>query len=133
MTRIYIAAPLPLLAHAQELAAYLHNTHEVVSTWHEGSPTVAQDAALTSAEAAALARKCVSEVLASDTLVLLYGPETTRHGSVFEAGVAFGASKRLVALSVGPNVVLPTVLLRHPCAWHGRLEFPIGKALAVWL
>ena len=133
MTRIYIAAPLPLLAHAQELAAYLRRTHEVVSTWHDGSPTVAEDTALSSAEAAALARRCVSEVLSCDTLVLLYGPETTRHGSVFEAGIALGAGKRVVALNTGADAVLPTVLLHHSLVWPGALELPIGWALWGWL
>lgn len=133
MTRIYIAAPLPLLAHAQELATYLRRTHTVVSTWHDGSPTVAQDTALSSADAAALASRCIAEVQSCDTLVLLYGPETTRHGSIFEAGVALGAGKRVVALNTGADAALPTILLKHPVVWHGALESPIGRALAVWL
>ena len=111
MSRIYVAAPLHHLAEAKAMAARLTAAGQtIVSTWHAGEPTVAGEAGLTVPDYMAVADTCVSEVLASDTLVLLYGAETTRHGSVFECGIAYGDGMRIVTCALTPDAVLPTIL-----------------------
>ena len=112
MTRVYVAAPLPLIADARAMARRLVAAgHRVTSSWHDGNPTVELEAAMAVPDRMALADACVDEALASSALVLLYGPETTRHGSVFEAGVAYGVGLRVIAVATSERAVLPTALL----------------------
>lgn len=119
MTRVYVAAPLPLIADARAMARRLATAgHRVTSSWHDGNPAVELEAAMAVPDRMALADTCVGEVLSSDALVLLYGPETTRHGSVFEAGVAYGASIRVIAVATSERAVLPTALLWAGGVWQ---------------
>lgn len=112
MSRVYVAAPLHHLADAKAMAERLTKAgNTVVSTWHTGEPTVEAEAEMVGPDYMAVADTCVSEVLMADALVLLYGPETTRHGSVFEAGIAAGAGLRVVACALTDDAVLPTILL----------------------
>jgi len=118
VTRIYVAAPLPLIADARAMARRLASAgHRVTSSWHDGNPTVELEAAMTAPGRMALADACEGEVLASSALVLLYGPETTRHGSVFEAGIAYGVGLRVIAVATSERAVLPTALL-----WAGGVR-----------
>jgi len=112
VTRVYVAAPLPLIADARAMARRLATAgHRVTSSWHDGNPTVEIEAAMAPADLMELADTCVGEVLSSSALVLLYGPETTRHGSVFEAGIAYGVGLRVIAVATSERAVLPTALL----------------------
>lgn len=126
--RIYVAAPLTLLAEARTMAERLIAAgHVVVSTWHVGSPTVAQEAGMDAADRMDLADTCVDEIYSSDALVLLYGPLTSRHGSVFEAGLAAGSGIRVFAVPATPDAVLPTILL-----WAGGVgHHGVDDVLAV--
>lgn len=113
MSRVYIAATLPLLDDAKKVAARLEaGGHEVVSTWHRGNPTIKSELAQDAMVHMATAETCVNEVFSAGALVLLYGPKSARHGSIFEAGIAFGAGLRVVACSLLPGAALPTILLQ---------------------
>ena len=118
MSRVYVAAPLPLLADAKSMAARLSAAgHTVVSTWHRGEPTVEIEAEQSAPRHMETADACIEDLLGAEVLILLYGPETTRHGSVFEAGYALGQGCTVVACSVTPDAVLPTILL-----WAGGVK-----------
>ena len=115
MTRVYVAAPLPHLAAAKTVATLARAAGlEVVSTWHEGTPTVEEEARLAEGTSALVARDCKLEVCDCDVLVLLYGRATERHGSVYEAGYADALGKGLVLLRTSTHAKLPTILLLGP-------------------
>ena len=127
MTRVYVAAPLPLIADARAMARRLVAAgHRVTSSWHDGNPTVEIEAAMAPADLMELADACEGEVLASSALVLLYGPETTRHGSVFEAGIACGVGLRVIAVATSERAVLPTALLWAGGVIHCGLDDVLG-------
>ena len=110
--RIYIAAPLPLLDVAKSVAADLRKRgFAIVSTWHKGTPTVAIENAMGAEARHEIARQCAGEVFRADALVLLYGPETSRHGSILETGVALGRGLPVVPIAATADAVLPTILL----------------------
>lgn len=111
-TKVYVAAPLHELEAAAALANRLREAGVIVtSTWHDGHPAPETEATLSACESRLLADACVEEVLSSHALVLLYGDVTTRHGSIFEAGLAYGRALDMYAVSIRPGSVLPTVLL----------------------
>jgi len=110
--RIYVAAPLPLLAEAKIAAAWLlAEGYTVASSWHAGSPTVEAERAADPEALQEAARTCAAELFRIDVLVLLTGPETTRHGSVLEAGVALGRGLPVVVVQTTKGAPLPTILL----------------------
>lgn len=112
MTRVYIAAPLPLLEAAQRVAADLRKRgFAIASTWHKGTPTVALENAMGAEARHEIARQCAGELFRADVLVLLYGPETSRHGSILETGVALGRGLPVVPIAATADAVLPTILL----------------------
>ena len=118
MSRVYIACPLPLLDTAKKVAALLESAgHTVVSTWHRGEPTVEIEVAQSAPDHMDVADTCIRELWSAKVLVLLYGPETTRHGSIFETGVAYGRGCDVVACPVAPDAALPTILL-----WAGGVK-----------
>jgi nucleoside 2-deoxyribosyltransferase len=93
---------------ARLVAAHLRDAgHFVNSSW------LAEDFSLTAsygdAERARLAAKDVSEVAASDTLVLLASPHRVPGGKFVETGVALGLGKRVVVLGHRENM-----LMYHP-------------------
>ena len=111
--RIYVAAPLPLLSQAREVSGMLRERgHAVVSTWHEGSPTVALEAVLSDKDRLEIAITCQNEISSCDALVLLYGPRTERHGSVAEAAFAAGLWRPVYAVAVTEDAVFPTLVLQ---------------------
>ena len=122
--RIYVAAPLTLLAEARTMAARLTAAgHVVVSTWHAGEPTIAEEAGLSLDAQTQIATQCLGEIERADALVLLYGGPTDRHGSFLETGYALGRWLPVVAVRTS-DFALPTILLRHPYVIHtdGDLE-----------
>lgn len=139
--RIYVAAPLPLLENAKTAARWLREQDfTVVSTWHLGRPTVEQERAMEPEDRQTLARQCAGELFRADALVLLYGPESTRHGSVLEAGVALGRGLPVVPVATERTAPLPTILLpaflrcqRPACTLSelgpGGLAYHVRKAL----
>lgn len=123
MRRVYVAAPLPLIDVARDVArTLLLARHHVTSTWHVGSPTVESELLDTETANRATAETCLRDVLHSDALVLLYGPETTRHGSILEVGYALGLGLDVIAVPVGQAAALPTILLRHRAVHHSTLS-----------
>lgn len=111
MSRVYIAAMLPLLDEAKMLADGLCGEGlDVVSTWHNGAPTVAEEEAQGIEAQAETAERCLAEVNQADVLVLLYGVPTSRHGSFAEAFYALGLGKPVVAIPTAAYP-LPTILL----------------------
>lgn len=109
--KVYIAASLYLLPYAKHLADGLTGERiEVVSTWHGGEPTPAQERGMDPTERAALAHQCFREIDSADALVLLYGGPTDRHGSFLETGYALGRGKVVRVFSTG-SFDMPTVLL----------------------
>lgn len=120
MSRLYVAAPLPLLVSARAVAEILARAgHVIVSTWHTGEPTVSMERALSRKNMGRIGNQCLDEVAGADALVLLYGPETTRSGSVLEAGFALGRGLPLIAVPIGADACLPTMLLRARGVRHG--------------
>lgn len=122
-TKVYVAAPL----HEREAAAALANCLReagviVTSTWHDGHPTPEIEATLSVSESRLLADACAEEVLSSHALILLYGDVTTRHGSVFEAGLAYGGALDVYVVSIRPGSVLPTVLLLGKYVSHCSID-----------
>lgn len=119
MSRVYIAAPLPLLPFVKALADGLRECGlEVVSTWHEGAPSVDAEERMPVERQAEIAAQCFAEVDGADALVLLYGEPTERHGSFVEMGYALGRGKPTVAIAAG-LFPLPTILLLD-----GRVRCP---------
>ena len=113
MSRVYVAAPLPLLISARAVAGILARAgHVIVSTWHTGEPTIAIERTLSREEMGRIGGQCLDEVGDADALMLLYGPETTRSGSVLETGFALGRGLPVVAMPIGADASLPTMLLR---------------------
>lgn len=109
--KVYIAASLHLLPYAKHLAEGLAaEGFDVVSTWHGGEPTAAQERSMDPTERATLARQCFAEIDAADALVLLYGEPTTRCGSILETGYAIGRGKIVRVFSTGAYD-MPTILL----------------------
>lgn len=116
---VYIAASLPLLSFAKILAEGLSEEGiDVVSTWHEGEPTIEKERTMSAAEAHDLAWGCFCEIDNADALVLLYDGGD-RKGSFVETGYALGRDKRVLAVRTGA-FPLPTVLLRHPDVTHAE-------------
>ena len=109
--RVYIAASLPLLSFAKIAAEGLANEgFSITSTWHEGEPSISFERAMSHDEHRHLANRCLDEIGDADALVLLYGGESTRHGSYLETGYAMGLGKPVVAVAVARSP-LPTILL----------------------
>lgn len=120
--KVYIAASLFLLPYAKHLAeGLLGQGIEVVSTWHGGEPTPAQERGMDPTERTALAQQCFAEIDSADALVLLYGGPTDRHGSFLETGYALGLGLPVVAVRTGA-FALPTLLLQHPFVFHPEGE-----------
>ena len=96
----YVAAPLPLRARAQRVAAELREAGiRVASSWHgQSAATVEAERRLTDEERAEIAEQCRDEIRTCDVLVIILGPPTTRHGSFCEAELARHLGKRVVAL-----------------------------------
>lgn len=114
MSRVYIAAPLPLLPFVKVLAEGLRECGlEVVSTWHEGEPTIEAEERLGVRLQEEIAARCFREIDKADALALLFGSPTERHGSFVELGYALGKGKGVVAVAVG-LFPLPTILLLDP-------------------
>lgn len=112
MTRVYVAAPLPLLDEAKKAAVWLRaEGYWVSSSWHAGDPTVESERAAEPEDLQEMARTCAAELFRTDVLVLLIGTETTRHGSILEAGVALGRGLPIVVVGTCAGALLPTVLL----------------------
>lgn len=131
---VYIAAALPLLSFAKILAEGLAEEDiEVVSTWHEGEPTIEQERTMSATEAHDLAWGCLSEIDDADALVLLYDGGD-RKGSFVETGYALGRDKQVLAVRTG-SFPLPTVLLRHPDVTHaeGSLQLIGAEGVAAYL
>lgn len=115
MNSIYIAAPLFLLKQVKMRADVLQLLGwNIVSTWHQGAPTVAEDQAILRAADASLATQIVAELEAADALFLIYGPPNDRKGHCVEAGIAIGRKIRVYCVPSGPDAMLPTPLLLHP-------------------
>lgn len=132
--RVYIAASLPLLSFAKILAEGLAEEDvEIVSTWHEGEPTIASEATMSADEAHDLAWGCVCEIDDADALVLLYDGGN-RKGSFLETGYALGRNKPVLAVRTGA-FPLPTILLRHPDVAHaeGSLQLIGAEGVAAYL
>ena len=114
MSRVYIAATLPLLPQVKALADGLRECGlEVVSSWHEGEPTIEAEERLGVRLQEEIAARCFREIDKADALVLLFGSPTERHGSFVELGYALGQQKPTVAISAG-LFPLPTILLLDP-------------------
>lgn len=111
MTRIYLAATLPLLSVVRDLAFDLRGDFEVVSTWHDDTPTVEGERTLSRREQAGIAGLCLREVALADALVLVYGAPTARHGATAEAFFALGQATPVVAVGASAGAPLPTILL----------------------
>lgn len=134
VVHVYIAAPLTLLRDAKRAAALLAEDQEceVVSSWHAGAPTVEAERALSPDEATELAERCLREVERCDVLLLLYGPPTDRHGSIWEAAWAARAGRAVCAVAARERAKLPTILLRaaprlhRPALTLGELGAAIG-------
>lgn len=109
---VYIAAPLPLIAHARLLASRLRlRGHTVVSTWHnDTSNTPEKEANADHDLLTKIALTVRYEIRACETLILLFGPVTSRHGSIWESGYAEGLGKHVVLVPAGLGV-LPTACL----------------------
>ena len=119
MSRIYIAATLPLLPFVKELADGLRAEGlEVVSSWHEGEPTIEAEGVMSVDRQTEIAAQCFGDIDKADALVLLFGEPTERHGSFVELGYALGRGKPTVAISAG-LFPLPTILLLD-----GRVRCP---------
>ena len=133
MSRIYIAATLPLLPQVKALADGLRECGlEVVSTWHEGAPSVDAEERMPVERQAEIAAQCFAEVDGADALVLLYGGPTERHGSFVELGYALGKGKGVVAIAVGP-FPLPTILLLDSRVRRTALDLAsLGSAAVAW-
>ena len=122
MTRVYIAATLTLLPKVKELADGLRAEGiEVVSTWHEGTPSVEAEEVMSVDRQTEIAAQCFREIDGADALVLLFGGPTERHGSFVELGYALGKGKRIVAVAAD-FFLLPTILLRDSRVRHAILN-----------
>ncbi len=121
-SRVYVAAPLPLLAKARQAAGALRSEGvRVVSTWHESSPTVEGDEALSPVEQAEAARCCLHEVQDATLLLLLYGEASSRHGNIWEAATAAARKVPILSVPVCKDAVFPTIFLRaYPS--HGGIS-----------
>lgn len=133
MSRIYIAATLPLLPQVKELAYGLRAEGlEVVSTWHVGWPTVGAEKCLSVERVEQVAAQCFADIDKADALVLLYGGPTERHGSFVELGYAMGCRKPVVAVAVG-LFPLPTILFLDARVRRPSLDLAsIGSGGVAW-
>lgn len=126
--RIYIAAPLTLLADARAAAELVNGWgHEVVSTWHQGEATIGLERTMSDEDVGAIGTQCLAEVGRAEVLLLLYGSRVMRCGNVLEAGFALGRGTPVIAVPVVADASIPTRML------HGRgvrhLPFPGMHAL----
>ena len=111
MSRTYIAATLTLREDARRIARLLSPHTRIVSTWHDDQrATVAIEATLNDCERNAVAFRCLDEVRRADIVVLLVGPETTRHSSFVEVGYAIGKGKYVCTLLLEGAAEIPLVL-----------------------
>lgn len=133
MSRVYIAATLPLLPFVKELANGLRERGlEVVSTWHEGEPSVEAERRMGGAQAASVASQCFADIDEADALVLLYGEPTERHGSFVELGYALGKGKAVLSVYTG-LFPLPTILLLDSRVRRASLDLAtLGAARVAW-
>lgn len=114
---VYVASALPLRARARAVAADLREAGiRVVSSWHaQSTATVEAERRLSDEELDEIWTQCRAEIAACDWLVIIIGPETTRHGSFCEAECAFHYGKNRVALRpYGASAKRPASLARVP-------------------
>lgn len=118
---VYIAASLQLLSSAKFLSWELAREGiEVVSTWHTGRPTIAEEKTMSVDDQRRLATRCLDEIYDADALVLLYN-DGDRKGSYLETGYAMGRGIPVVAVRTGA-FPLPTLLLTHHSVVHAEVE-----------
>jgi len=111
VSRTYIAATLTLREDARRIARLLSPHTRIVSTWHDDQrATVAIEATLSDYERDAVASRCLEEVRRADIVVLLIGPETTRHSSFVEVGYSLGKGKYVCTLRLEGAAEVPLVL-----------------------
>jgi nucleoside 2-deoxyribosyltransferase len=131
---IYIAAPLPLLSFARQLASVAKMQGlTVVSTWHTLDVTVEDDNRALAAKDATLGDTCFAEIDRAAAVLLVYGEATTRHGSIAEAGYAHGQRKPVLLYPFdagdGPGVV-PTALFYGRGFTHATTQKALLDAMS---
>lgn len=78
--------------------------HEIMSRWHEKEFLATE--AHTEFERALIAKEDVDDVTASDTLVLISGPDKYSGGKFVEAGIAIGQGKRVIVIGRRENMLM---------------------------
>lgn len=133
MSRVYIAAPLPLIAEARRVSTELARSGvDVISTWHHGGPTVDSERALPPGIMGTIGDTCFAEITSADALLLIYGPPTERCGSILETGFALGLGRSVFVIGRSTDLtepVLPTRLLHAPRVTHVRSVFEVEMTL----